>query len=170
VKAEVERTYDKHADELYKYALMILADHEAAGDALQQVFVKMIKMGNSISQIESYQGYLRKAVRNECYDIINKHIRFRDLLDELSAMPIIESIEEAREDERKTLEDAIKKLSPKEREVLHMRVYENKTLAEIAKIIDVSVNTVASRYRYALDRLRTMLGCRREGEDNLNGS
>ena len=40
VKAEVEKAYDKYADELYKYALMILADHGAAEDAVQQVFVK----------------------------------------------------------------------------------------------------------------------------------
>ncbi len=171
VKAEVERAYDKHAGKLYKYALMILADHEAAEDAVQRVFVKMMKMGNSILQIESYDGYLRRAVRNECYEIIKKHIRFRGLVDELSSMPIIEDLgkKESNEDERKVLEGAIKKLSPKEREVLHMKVYENKTLAEIGNIIDVSVNTVASRYRYALSKLRQMLGCKCEGEDEHYG-
>ena len=172
VKTEVKRAYDEHADELYKYALMILADHEAAGDAVQQVFVKMMKMGNRILQIESYDGYLRRAVRNECYEIIKKHTRFRSFVDELSSMAIIEGSakQEPDEDEREGLENAIKRLSPEQREVLHMKVYENKTLAQIASVIDVSVNTVASRYRYALDRLRTMLGCRHEGEDNLNGS
>lgn len=167
VKAEVEKAYDKYADELYKYALMILADHGAAEDAVQQVFVKMMKMGNSILQIESHDDYLRKAVRNECYDIIKKHNRFKGLVKKLSSMPTIEGLDgkESSEAERELLEGAIKKLSPKEREVLHMKVYEDKTLSEIGNIIDVSVNTVASRYRYALSKLRQILSLKYEGEN-----
>lgn len=163
VKADVERAYDEHAGELYRYALMILADHQAAEDAVQQVFVKMIKMGNRILQIKSYDDYLRKAVRNECYEIIKKHNRSKSIIDEMSSMPLIENLDAKKnnEEERKALEDAIRKLSPKEREVLHMKVYENKTLLEIGNIIDASANTVASRYRYALDKLRKMLGSTR---------
>ena len=171
MKAEVEKAYDKYADELYKYALMILADQGAAEDAVQQVFVKMMKMGNSILQIESHDGYLRKAVRNECYDIIKKHGRFNGLLKKLSSMPIIEGLgkKETHEEERELLEGAIKKLSPKEREVLHMKVYENRTLSEIGNITGVSVNTVASRYQYALSKLRQMPGLKCEGEDQHYG-
>ena len=171
MKAEVEKAYDKYADGLYKYALMILADQGAAEDAIHQVFFKMMKMGNSILQIESHDVYLRKAVRNECYDIIKKQERFKCLAKKLSSMPIIEALskKESNEEERELLERAIKKLSPKEREVLHMKVYENKTLSEIGNIIGVSVNTVASRYRYALRKLRQMLGFKCEGEDKHYG-
>ena len=46
VKAKVERAYDEYAEGLYRYAVMILADHGAAEDAVQQVFIKIMKMEN----------------------------------------------------------------------------------------------------------------------------
>ncbi len=157
-RAIIEEAYERYADELYQYALMILADHGAAEDAVQQVFVKTIKMEKRLLQVESYNGYLRTAVRNECYGTIKKRKRFDGLIKMLSSKPILEKLDEriTAEDEQKLIEKTIRKLPAEQREVLHMKIYENRTFLEIGKMIGVSTNTVASRYRYAMDKLREM--------------
>jgi RNA polymerase sigma-70 factor (ECF subfamily) len=55
------------------------------------------------------------------------------------------------------VERALRELPPEQREVVIMRIWGEMTLSEIATVLDVPANTVASRYRYALDKLRTTL-------------
>ena len=55
------------------------------------------------------------------------------------------------------LEDAMKKLSPKYQEVLTLKIWGDQTFQAIADMQDISINTVASRYRYALQGLRKEL-------------
>ena len=44
-----------------------------------------------------------------------------------------------------------------QREVVHLKIYDQMTFAQIAGASDISINTAASRYRYALAKLRTLL-------------
>ncbi len=55
------------------------------------------------------------------------------------------------------VERALRELPPEQREVVLMRVWGEMTLEEIAVVLDVPANTVASRYRYALGKLREVL-------------
>jgi len=157
--AVVKDIYEKHGSHLYRYALMILADHTSAEDAVQQAFTKTMKLGKHILKIASYDGYLRKAVRNECYQIIRKRRQADTALRLLSSQPILEKEpgETIDQDEQNLINSAIRKLPPDQREVLHLKVYEDKTFREIAEIIGVSTNTAASRYRYAMDKLKETL-------------
>jgi len=78
---------------------------------------------------------------------------------ELSSEPILEKVtgEIIDEDEEKLIEAALRKLPPDQREVLHLKVYENKTFRQIEELIGIPLNTAASRYRYAIDKLREIL-------------
>jgi RNA polymerase sigma-70 factor, ECF subfamily len=146
------RLYDDHGAALYRYALMLLADHAAAEDAIQQVFSALLK--NERPPIEREAHYLRRAVRNECYSILRRRVRHRK---ESLDGRLLEPQGEDRAEERLALERALRELSPDQREVVHLHVYEGRTFKEIADLLDESVNTIASRYRYALQKLRTRL-------------
>jgi RNA polymerase sigma factor (sigma-70 family) len=56
---------------------------------------------------------------------------------------------------KRVIADAIGKLPPVQAEVLEMRYFENLTLDKIARFRGVSINTIASRLRYALSKLRS---------------
>jgi RNA polymerase sigma-70 factor (ECF subfamily) len=61
------------------------------------------------------------------------------------------------EGERVALSRALAALSPEQREVVHLKVFEGMTFPEVAAVLDVPANTAASRYRYALVHLRKAL-------------
>ena len=48
-------------------------------------------------------------------------------------------------------------LPAEQREVVHLKVFEGMTFQEIADLCGESINTVASRYRYAIEKLRDQL-------------
>jgi RNA polymerase sigma-70 factor, ECF subfamily len=64
-------------------------------------------------------------------------------------------VESAARDEE--LEQAVKTLPPSLREVLVLKVWSGLTFQEIATALDIPANTAASRYRYALERLRASM-------------
>ncbi len=147
------RVYDRFAGVMYRYALMILADPAAAADAVQQVFVSA--MGRGTLHVDTEERYFMRAVRNACFSAI----RMRRPTLSIDQAPWLESVQSGGEshDERLAIEQAMRGLSPEQREVVHLKVFEGWTFREIATMQDESINTVASRYRYALDHLRVRL-------------
>jgi len=55
------------------------------------------------------------------------------------------------------LRAALSRLPRAQREVVVLKIYREKTFQQIAQMLQLSLNTVASRYRYALEKLRTWL-------------
>jgi RNA polymerase sigma-70 factor (ECF subfamily) len=71
--------YDRHAAGLYRYAVMILADTEAAADAVQQVFTRLVDPRLDRPEVEAH--YLRRAIRNECFTMLRDRRRRRHAAD-----------------------------------------------------------------------------------------
>jgi RNA polymerase sigma-70 factor (ECF subfamily) len=145
----VGRLYDEYGASLYRYALMLLADHAAAEDAIHQVFARLVARPPAIDEDEHY---LRRAVRNECYSALRARVS-RGF-----EAPLLEpAAPDARHEERMSLDAAIRELPIDQREVIHLHVFEGRTFQEIATFAGESINTIASRYRYALEKLRQAL-------------
>ena len=147
--------YDRHGAVLYRYALMILANDAAAADAVQQVFLRLISGRRSKPVLE--QHYLRRAIRNECFSALRSRQRTPRSLE--SDPPLLESLQAERDspDDRIALERALRSLPPEQREVVHLKLLEGLTFEEIADLTNEPVNTMKSRYRYAIEKLRTAL-------------
>ena len=144
--------YGELGADLYRYAAMLLADADAAADAIQQVFAALLRHQGSI---DNETHYLRRAVRNECYSMLRGRVRRK----EDPGRPLLEPVasEGVNQTDRLALEDAIRGLPAEQREVIHLHVFEGWTFQEVATACNESINTVASRYRYALARLRDAL-------------
>ena len=153
VAERIGRLYDRFAGGLYRYALMILAEPAGAADAVQQVFVALL--GGAGSAMDDEERYLRGAVRNACYSTLRRR---RPNVSSASDTPLLEAVA-ARDqlDERIAIEQAMRALPAEQREVVHLKVFEGWTFQEIADVSGESINTVASRYRYAMDKMREQL-------------
>jgi RNA polymerase sigma-70 factor, ECF subfamily len=160
--ARTGRLYDLHGPSLYRYAVMLLANASDAEDVIQQVFAALLKQSAIETTIASDADYLRRAVRNECYSLLRRR-RHRPLIawsdDRESLAPgfLEPACADARPEERLALERALRTLPADQREVVHLHVYEGMTFQQIADACDESINTIASRYRYALVKLRDLL-------------
>jgi RNA polymerase sigma-70 factor (ECF subfamily) len=153
--------YDAHGAALFRYALMILADRSEAEDVVQQVFVSALGAARDIA---SPLAYLRRATRNECYSVLRRRRREQArgaANDGLLEAHAAETIDEG---ERVALSRALAELSPEQREVVHLKVFEGLTFPEMAAVLDIPANTAASRFRYALVHLRKVLGSSRDEE------
>jgi RNA polymerase sigma-70 factor, ECF subfamily len=152
----IGRLYDSHAAALYRYAVIVLTDRSAAFDVVQQVFLSVLRHGQG-SGIEDAEHYLRRAVRNECYSFLRRTERQPAV-----HAPLLEAV--ASEDDpvaRVAIEQVLRRLPPEQREVVQLKIFEGRTFREIAELTDESINTIASRYRYAIEKLRAQLGERR---------
>ena len=153
----IGRSYDRYGAALYRYAVMILADPSGAADAVHEVFVSLLR---SRATPQAEEQYLRRAVRNECYSALRR--RTRDIVTPVDA-PLLEAVaaHDDRPDTRLALEHLLRELPAEQREAVHLKVFEGMTFQEIAATTGESINTIASRYRYAIDKLRGRMGARR---------
>jgi len=152
--AALAAIYDAHAGWMYRHALMVLADHPAAEDAVQQVFAKLAAMRSEM--IREPEPYLRRAIRGECYRLLGRRRRVdtsRPILEPLAPHPPDQSL-------RQELESALRNLPPEQREVVHLKVYEAMTFEQIGAAMEIPPNTAASRYRYAMEKLRRYMEAR----------
>ena len=129
-----------------------------AEDAVQNGFIRLMK---SPQQFENDPvPILYQAVKWAALDLIRQDGR-RRVREEASAVDSeTEYFFENRlekEEEREAIEKAMKTLPEEQREVLVLKIWGELGFREIGEALGVSINTAASRYRYALKKLGLIL-------------
>jgi RNA polymerase sigma-70 factor (ECF subfamily) len=138
--------------------MAILADRGLAEDAVHQAFMRLLARGGSAG-LKSVKAFLITVVRNEAYRLVAR----RPLGDTRDRPGLLEPADETAADEqRQELDAAMEKLTAEQREVVHLKVWQKMTFAEIGELLKVPQNTAASRYRYAIERLRELLPAAKE--------
>lgn len=160
----LEELYDTYSRPLFRYSLALTCSPDDAEDAVQVVFVRISSEWKRLIRVTNVKAYLFSAVRNAAFNILRGKRR-RDALHEsiCCEFQANQQVEdgELRVDGR-MLREALDDLPVDQREVLVLKVFDEMTFKEIADTVGASLNTVASRYRYGIDKLRQAL----EGSDN----
>ena len=152
--------YRELAPKLLLFARQWVAEPADAEDVVQTAFVKFWRKQPD-AQREHYP-LLYAAVRSTALDLLRgSERRSRREAEPCVAVlredsTFFDTTVEQREDAA-LIEGALRSLPPEQREVLVLRVWGSLTFAEIAATLGESINTVASRHRYALDALRRQL-------------
>ncbi|HTW60024.1 MAG TPA: RNA polymerase sigma factor [Terriglobales bacterium] len=150
--AEIEALYRQHGAALLLFASAISSDRGRAQDVVQQVFLKAIEDG-SLSQATNKKAYLFACVRNAVLN--DAKVQGRNMpLDADSAWFSPPDRDYAGE---QNLRRALADLPDDQREVIVLHVWGELTFSEIGNLLGISSNTAASRYRYALSKLRASM-------------
>ncbi|MFC1792908.1 RNA polymerase sigma factor [Planctomycetota bacterium] len=150
--------YEKYKDDLVTLSAALLNDVSSAEDVVHDVFVGFIKSSRKFRLTGSLKGYLARCVANNARNR-NKTGRRHQNLQADAVMPDANRPDAAAMfgEELHQLSQALGQLPYEQREVLLLHSYSGMRFKAIAKQQNVSINTVQGRYRYALEKLRSML-------------
>ncbi len=146
-----------HAD-LYHYALKLTEQVDLAEDAVQDVFVDLWNYRKQLPLVNAPKFYLIRSVRNQCLKLIKKQNRFTDL-DNASPFEILIRPEELQlkdnsEATKNALAIAMAALSPRQREIMYLKFYNNLDYEELAEVLDINYQSVVNHIHKAMIKLR----------------
>ena len=166
---------ERYRGPLYNFILRHLGDRDRAEELLQETFLRVVHRAERFEGKSRFSTWMYTIARNLCIDTSRKlvHRRHRSLdapgrgredggpgasLVERTAKPA-PSVERLSDSARmrRAVTRAIEALPPEQREVFLMREVQGMRFREIAEVVGVPENTVKSRMRYALQRLREEL-------------
>jgi RNA polymerase sigma-70 factor, ECF subfamily len=147
--------YDAHASAVYRLLLAMLCSAADAQDALSDVFLRIARQ--DLHRIGNHRAYLLASARNAAIAILRRRNRETPTDPTDECLFITEDMDPDRALLARQVNAALKELPPEQREVMVLKIYEDLTFAEIARITHTRPNTVTSRYRYAVEKLRRIL-------------
>ena len=149
--------FDLTADRLVRYAAAITRNQFDAEDAVQAGLVKMANQPRVLAAAQRPWTYLLRVVRNEALLAARKRKRW-SLVANLSDLLTRRSVDELEQEEsQRAVWKALRQLPLLQAEVVVLKIWEELTFAEIGALLDVSQFTAASRYRYAIAKLESLL-------------
>ena len=156
----LQRIYEKYVVYLITLATALLNDVNAAEDIVHDVFVSFAQSAERLRLEGSLKAFLSTCVVNRVRDRKRSQQRQPIALDEEQAIctrtrgPELAAV---CQESLQRLSRVIAQLPYEQREVLLLHIHGGLMFKQIAKSQQVSINTVQSRYRYAMGKLRAML-------------
>ena len=165
--------YDRYRLLVFRTALAITADPEAASDLLQDVFLRLFRFASRIDPQKPIQPWLYRMTTNLAYTWVKRDQRwtkpFENLADWLAGANRNnpdEAVEQL--DDWNRLQQAVANLPISQRMVVVLYYLNDLSLQEVAEILDIPVGTVKSRLHYGRIALKKELGLGAFAEnDNL---
>jgi len=148
-----ESLYRAKAGDLILYGRALGLSHGEAEDVVQETFVALMARDEVPDQPEYY---CVRSFRNRALN--HRRGLWRRLVREWESRSWFEPAEDSSADE--STERAMRGLAtlpPEQREVIVLKIWHDYTFEEIGRLLDLSPNTAAGRYRYGLQKLRQQL-------------
>ncbi len=149
--------YERLAPSVYRLALWRLGSEDAAGDVVQDVFVRLAERRGKLQNVRRPTAYVL-SVAHHCAIDAAKRRSFERALDPLvePALPASDRAGDAA-----ACTKALRALPALHREVVYLKYFEDMTFAQIGLTLGISTFTAASRFRLAIKRLRRLMGATR---------
>ena len=157
----LRRIYEKYKDDLLKLAVTLVNDPNVAEDVVHDVFVSFAQSAQRIRPRGSLKSYLMTSVANRIRN--RKRDRQRHETSDIDDSDCV--LADARlpeqwailSEELELLSNAMAQLQYEQREVIGLYMQGGMAFRQIAKAQNASINTVQGRYRYGLNKIRSML-------------
>jgi len=157
----LRRLYEKYKNDLLKLAIALVNDTSAADDVVQDVFVSFAQSAARIRLAGNLKMYLAMCVANRVRNAVRD--RQRHETSSLDDSECVVSDKRGPEqwailsEELELLSKAMAQVPYEQREVLGLYMQGSMTFKQIAKVQNASINTVQGRYRYGMNKLRSLL-------------
>ena len=156
---ELERLYDAHAAGLFHYLVTFTKTEADARDLLQDVFIRLARL-DELSALQNEKAFVFRLAHNIAIDWLRRR-KVRWDSEERLIKELDGAVQAATDQDTDVLArqfaSAMQSLPDEQRTIAQLKLWDGLTFEEIAQAQNIPLNTAASRYRYALDKLRTWL-------------
>lgn len=141
---------------LLRSAYLVCGDRALAEDLLQEAFIKLALRWDRVRE-DNPDGFVRTILYRDAISAWRKHRR-ESVVDAVpEPVEQVAGLEVDRVPERMALDDALASLSPRQRAIVVLRFYEDRSVLETADILGISDGTVKSQTHVAIGHLRNAL-------------
>jgi len=154
-------SFEAYARQVYAWAYRLLGRHHDALDVVQDVFIRWDRQCVAATP-DKPMGWLRRVTVNRAIDVRRRRDDARPDLGVVvaEARPRGDLCEEDQGTLRSDITEALAGLSDMQRCVLVAKVYEDKTFAQVADEMNLSIPTAKTHYLRAIRAVRDRLGPR----------
>ena len=153
------KIYQKYSPALFAYGSKISFDENIVKDAIQDVFIHLWNKRNTLPEVKNVRVYLLKSLRNRLFRILEKHGKFeKEITDDLLITPSKEDsiiLQELKKEQLLKLHFHLQNLHTRQREVIHLKFFQNLKTAEIAELLDINYQSVSNIIHRGLNTLKT---------------
>jgi RNA polymerase sigma-70 factor (ECF subfamily) len=159
-EAAMRNLYNRHHVRVYRFVTRLVGDATAAEDIVSEAFIDVWRQADRFEGRSAVSTWIMSIAR---FKALSARRRRQDAeLDDKVAETVADhghTPEEAmlEVDRSAQLRECLKQLSPEHREIVDLVYYHDKTIEEVAEIIQVPKNTVKTRMFYARKRLAQLL-------------
>jgi RNA polymerase sigma-70 factor (ECF subfamily) len=155
----LQRLYEKYKHDLLGLALALAQDRAAGEDAVHDVFVSFVRLAPKLRLRTSLRSYLLSAVANRVRSLnqVNARRAAPPAPPDAAAEGPASDHAVFQRERARLIGQAVAQLPDGQREVIILHLQSGMTFREIAVSQETSINTIQSRYRYGLEKLRSLL-------------
>jgi RNA polymerase sigma factor (sigma-70 family) len=156
-----EKIYREISDALFSYGHCLTEDDDLVDDAVQEVFIDIWKRRHRLSKVEKVRPYLFQALRNKILTKLSRRNRHTRLQETVAKPALVASFEkeiiakEEKNDRLQMLENAIRHLPKRQREILFLRYFEGYGYSEIAALLSIQPQVARNLMSRAIKRIRS---------------
>jgi len=157
---DLARLYNDHAPALFAFLLNVTRNEAETRDVMQEVFARLASRPERFAGVRDERGFLLRLSHNLAIDQCRRRLAHESAVERASLEPAELFATTPNPDTRafqQAVASAMGELPEDQRAVVHLKIWEDLTFAEIAETLGIPANTAASRYRYALDKLEALL-------------
>lgn len=144
---------------IYGFAYKYIGNVQESEDITQDVFVRMWKNLKKFDKQKKFKTWIFSIAKNACIDYLRKkkNLSFSDFEDEYGNNSLINKLIGKNNIIENNLAYALEKLSPDYQKIISLRHDYVFSFKEIAKNLGESINTIKSRYRRAIIKLKQII-------------
>lgn len=158
--------FNNYVDAMFAYGKKITADSELVKDAIQDVFIKLHNNRTTLNDTKCIKGYLFVALKRTLINLFNDkiilsiddHESVSFELELLSKESFLEENELYNEELKIQLDQALKELSPRQRESIYLYYIQEIPLTEIPELLGMNYQSTRNLLHRAMTKLRQCLG------------
>lgn len=149
---------------IFRYCYRLLGNRQDAEDAVQDVLVKAYQSLYQYKKENHFSAWLYRIAYHHCLNLLRRRRIYLNVLKIISLESVVISYEQELDNilYKPLWAAALSRLSLEERNLLILRVFEDKTFAEIGTILKVNPNALVKRMKRIQQKIRKSMKLKEE--------